>query len=152
MRVHKVTQLSKRILSLCLLGIVGAAILWMMKYHHCGNLKCYIETTVTLSLVVPLRLREKCAWWHHRIVWNWDPSMRPSPSLMQKKWMEAIKDEMESMRTRQLWNLMDTWWIYLLDARLLRTSEFLKSSERQIDLLRGIRNDSWRKGTPGKRW
>ena len=56
-RAHQVAQLRKRVLSLCLLRRVGATILWMMWCHHHRNLKCSVKVTITLSLLVALRLR-----------------------------------------------------------------------------------------------
>ena len=53
-----------------------------------------------------------------------------------KEWMDAMKDEMESMQTTK----SGTSWIYLLDARSLGTNGFTRSSKRPMGLLRGIRH------------
>ena len=63
-----------------------------------------------------------------------------------KEWMDTMKDEVESIRTNHVYNLVD-----LPVARPLGTNGFSRSSEKWMDLLRGIRHASWRKDTPSER-
>ena len=40
------------------------------------------------------------------------------------------------------------WWIFLLKENQLEASESTKSKEKQTDRWKGLKRDSWQKGTP----
>ena len=72
-----------------------------MQCHHNMNPIHCVKAIVTLSLIIALRLREKCAWWH-MTVHNRDLSIRLSLTLTAKEWMNAINDDMEFVWTNQV--------------------------------------------------
>jgi hypothetical protein len=50
-------------------------------------------------------------------------------SLKAREWIKAIKEEMESMKTNQVWDLVD----YYQDKNPLEINRFLKLNIRQMN-------------------